>query len=180
MLVTQAEFAAIKGVSKPTVCTAMKSRIAAAIVMQGSRRMLDRDLALELWDQNTQRNNNAKVSPAAKERDRKPASEPPSGDQLRSMIMGLPEDAIPGLDVSRERREHYQAELAKLQAFEKREELMAAVKQEGYNLGRQIRDNVMGIRDRISPLLAAAQDTAEVYRLLTDELTIALRMLPDG
>jgi hypothetical protein len=38
----------------------------------------------------------------------------------------------------------------------------------------------MGIPDRVAPLLAAAQDSREVHRMLTDELRTALRVLADG
>lgn len=196
MLITFSDFARLKGVSAPAVTIACKSRISAAIVERNGKRMLDRDKAIDLWDRNTKRNGSERVSAGAKDRDRReliqdPVDAPPrasvvvpkpSDHELKSLIMGLPEDQIPGLDVSRERKEHYNAELARLVALEKREELVPAadVKQQAYDLGRQIRDNVMGIRDRISPLLAAAQDSGDVYRLLTEELTTALRVLADG
>jgi hypothetical protein len=63
-----------------------------------------------------------------------------------------------------------------------REDLVptADVKRQAFTLGRQIRDNVMGIPDRVAPLLAAAQDSREVHRLLTDELRTALRVLANG
>ena len=69
-----------------------------------------------------------------------------------------------------------------MQALKEREELVptADVKREAFTLGRQIRDNVMGIPDRVAPLLAAAQDSREVHRLLSDELRTALRTLADG
>lgn len=158
--------------------------------------MLDCDLALELWDRNTKRNGSERVSADAKQRDRReldpdipgvPLPPPPpvpaaTGDQLKSLIMGLPEDQIPGLEVSRERKEHYNAELARLQALKEREELVptADVKRMASTLGRQIRDNILGIPNRVAPLLAAARDSAEVHRLLNEELRTALRVLSDG
>lgn len=191
MLVSFKDFAQIKGVSPAAVTIACKSRIKGAIVERGGKRLLDRDKALELWDRNTKRNGSERVSEDAKVRDRRETSAAaadverptaPSSDQLKTLIMGLPEDQIPGLDVSRERREHYNAELARLQALQAREDLVptADVKRKAFTLGRQIRDNVMGIPDRVAPLLAAAQDSREVHRMLTEELRTALRVLADG
>ena len=196
MLVTFSKFAEIKGVSPAAVSIAVKSRIKDAIVERGGKRMLDRDKALELWDRNTKRNGSERVSADAKQRDRRelaidaPGAPPPppvqvpaaTGDQLKTLIMGLPEDQIPGLDVSRERKEHYNAELARLQALKEREELVptADVKRMASTLGRQIRDNILAIPNRVAPLLAAARDSAEVHRLLNEELRTALRVLSDG
>jgi hypothetical protein len=193
VLVSFAEFARIKEVSKPAVTGAIKNRIADAVVMRNGRRMLDREKALELWDRNTTRNGSEKVSEEAKQRDRRPlelSADPPppaqvptaTGEQLKTLIMGLPEDQIPGLDVSRERKEHYNAEIARLQALKEREELVptADVKRMASTLGRQIRDNILSIPSRVAPLLAAAQDSGEVHRLLSEELRTALRVLADG
>jgi hypothetical protein len=191
MLVRPAEFALIKGVARQTVSTAMKDRIKAAVVERDGVRMLDRDLALELWDRNTLRNNNAKVGPSrprsqpARTAD---APEPPrvlprprnAGDELLAeLIMGIPEDAIPGVDVSRERREHYQAEKARLEALQGRNELVpvAAVRKAAQELGQALRDNVMGVPNRIAGMLAATTDAGEVTRLLEEELRVALRVM---
>jgi hypothetical protein len=193
MLVSFSDFARLKGVSAPAVTIAAKSRIKDAIVERNGKRMLNRDKALELWDRNTKRNGSERVSAEAKERDRKPieaSADPPppaqvpaaTGEQLKTLIMGLPEDQIPGLDVSRERKEHYNAEIARLQALKEREELVptADVKRMASTLGRQIRDNILSIPNRVAPLLAAAQDSGEVHRLLSEELRTALRVLADG
>jgi hypothetical protein len=196
MLVTFSDFARLKKVSAPAVTIASKSRIKDAIVEHNGKRMLDRAKALELWDKNTRRNGSERVSVEAKQRDRRkikvdrPGAPPPpaakvpaaTGDQLKTLIMGLPEDQIPGLDVSRERKEHYNAEIARLQALKEREELVptADVKRMASTLGRQIRDNILSIPNRVAPLLAAAQDSGEVHRLLSEELRTALRVLADG
>lgn len=47
-LISFAELAALKGVSNAAVTHATKRRIAAAVVEHEGRRMVDRDLALEL------------------------------------------------------------------------------------------------------------------------------------
>lgn len=169
----------------------MKEKIAGAVVMKGKRKMIDRDLGMRLWDQNTKRTPSAKVSPEAKERDRRGATEQAgvlprpqnAGDELLAeLIMGIPEDAIPGIDVSRERREHYQAEKARLEALQGRGELVAVaeVRKTAQELGQALRDNVMGVPNRIAGMLAATTDAGEVTRLLEDELRVALRVMSDG
>ena len=109
MLVTFSEFAAIKGCAKGTVTAATKERIKAAVVEKDGKRWLDRDVALELWNKNTRKTHNAKVSEAD------PIEAPRTATELKRAIDRLPDDAIPELNESRARREHYQAELAKLQ-----------------------------------------------------------------
>lgn len=184
MLVSFKDFAAIKNVSAAAVSLACKRRIKDAIVESGGKRYLDKDLALKLWDQNTKRNGSERVSTEAKKRDKRQPVELPevSSEQLRTMIQGLPEDQIPGLDVSRERKEHYNAEIARLQALKERGELVPTkdVQMEARKLGAAIRDNVMAIPNRVSPRLAATQDSREVQRILTEELRTALRVLTDA
>lgn len=98
---------------------------------------------------------------------------------LAQLVAGLPEDAIPALNVSRERREHYDAERARLQALQLRGDLVAAddVRQEAAQLGRLVRDRIMGLPARIAPLLAAEITVAGAQRLLAAELRQALAVL---
>ena len=192
-LVRPAEFAQIKGVTRQTVATAMKSRIAAAVVERGGKKLLRRELALELWDRNTARNNNAvvgargepvKPAPAAP----RPAAPPPgpaarvSDDDLAAFIRGLPEDQIPDLNESRARREHYQAEKARLEALQGRGELVPAadVKRQAFELARAVRDELGGIPDRVASMIAACSDVRQVHRMLSEEIRVALRGLSDG
>ena len=192
-LVRPAEFAQIKGVTRQTVATAMKSRIAAAVVERGGKKLLRRELALELWDRNTARNNNAvvgargepvKPAPAAP----RSAAPPPgpgarvSDDDLAAFIRGLPEDQIPDLNESRARREHYQAEKARLEALQGRGELVPAadVKRQAFELARAVRDELGGIPDRVASMIAACSDVRQVHRMLSEEIRVALRGLSDG
>ena len=192
-LVRPAEFAQIKGVTRQTVATAMKSRIAAAVVERGGKKLLRREMALELWDRNTARNNNAvvgargepvKPAPVAP----RPAAPPPgpgarvSDDDLAAFIRGLPEDQIPDLNESRARREHYQAEKARLEALQGRGELVPAadVKRQAFELARAVRDELGGIPDRVASMIAACSDVRQVHRMLSEEIRVALRGLSDG
>lgn len=188
VLVTPAEFALIKGVNRSTVCRALKDRIKAAIAYEKGKVMVDRDLALELWDRNTAPNNNAKIS-------REPRPEPtprvipggrlpadPAAAALMSAVMTTPDDQIPDRYNSEARKVHYQAELAKLQTLKERGELVPAaeVKARWFEHGRAIRDNLLSIPDRIASQLAASTDAREVHVLLSQEITGALRVLANG
>ena len=175
MLVTFSEFAAIKGCTKAAVTHATKSRIAAAVVEQNGKRWLDRDLALELWRKNTLKNNAAKV-------DEPDPVKPRDARELRQQVAGLPDDEIPELNESRARREHYQAELAKLEVDLKRKELVPAVdvQKEAFALGRSVREALANLADRLSYQLAGETDPARIHAVLTDEHRSALVELSNG
>jgi hypothetical protein len=175
LLVTFSEFAAIKGCTKAAVTHATKSRIAAAVVEQDGKRWLDRDLALELWRKNTLKNNAAKV-------DEPDPVRPRDARELRQQVAGLPDDEIPELNESRARREHYQAELAKLEVDLKRRELVPAVdvQKEAFALGRSVREALANLADRLSHQLAGETDPARIHAVLTDEHRAALVELSNG
>jgi len=177
LLVTFSEFAAIRGCAKGTVTAATKGRIKAAVVEKDGKRWLDRDLALELWNKNTRATHNSKVS-----RPDPVEAEPTSPEELRRSIDRLPDDAIPDLNESRARKEHYQAELAKLQVSQQRDELISTeqVKREAFAAARSVRDSLMALPDRLAAQLAGTTDARLCHNLLTEELRVALRSLADG
>jgi hypothetical protein len=177
LLVTFSEFAAIRGCAKGTVTAATKGRIKAAVVEKDGKRWLDRDLALELWNKNTRATHNSKVS-----RPDPVEPEPTSPEELRRSIDRLPDDAIPDLNESRARKEHYQAELAKLQVSQQRDELVSTeqVKREAFAAARSVRDSLMALPDRLAAQLAGTTDARLCHNLLTEELRVALRSLADG
>lgn len=170
MLVTFAEFAILKGCTKGAVTHASKSRIAAAIVDKDGQRWLDRDLALELWNKNTRATAVSKVE-----------LPDPTPRELKRRVDALPDDLIPDLNESRARREHYQAELAKLQVSQQRRELISAdeVKKEAFALGRSIREALANLADRLSHQLAGETDPAVIHELLSQEHRAALSELSE-
>lgn len=172
MLVTFSEFAALKGCAKGTVTAATKSRIAAAVVEKDGKRWLDRDMALELWRKNTKATHNAKVSQA----DPIEVVLPATPRELRQRIEALPDDAIPELNESRARREHYQAELSKLQVALQRKELVPAdeVKREAFNIGRSVREALANLADRLAHQLAGETDPQVIHEMLSTEHRAAL------
>jgi hypothetical protein len=153
------------------VTHASKSRIAAAVVIKDEKKWLDRDLALELWNKNTQATHCSKVS----------QPDPVDPKDLRSAIDKLPDDAIPDLNESRARREHYQAELAKLQVTQQRGDLVPVedVKKDAFQVGRSIREALSNLADRLSHQLAGETDPTVIHEVLTREHRDALMALAE-
>jgi hypothetical protein len=178
-LVTYTEFAERVGVSRPAISKAVKTRLAGAVVAKNGKPMLSLDRALELWSAGNQRQARGRATSAPP-----PPKAPtlPSAADLAKAVSQLPDDAIPDLGISIERKEHYRAELAKVQAMHQREELgsIADMKREAFGLAKAVREAVLGVVPRVSADLAAAGDRFEVERLLESELITALRVLADG
>lgn len=187
--VTKSELARRLGVSPSAVGKAIRQgRIAAAVVRKrDGRELLDEQKAIELWGKNTLQH-----PPPSDGVSRQPvlpkpaaagvAAAPVNERQLRAYIESLPEDKIPDLNDSRARREHYQAEVSKLAALQGRGELVVTedVNKKAFEVGRTVRDQMMGIPDRVSGLLAACGDARQCHQLLTDEIRIALGALTNG
>jgi hypothetical protein len=100
----------------------------------------------------------------------------PTPRELKRRLEALPDDEIPDLNESRARREHYQAELAKLQVSQQRRELISAdeVKKEAFALGRSIREALANLADRLSHQLAGETDPVVIHELLSQEHRAAL------
>jgi phage terminase Nu1 subunit (DNA packaging protein) len=176
VLITFAELAALKGCSKAAVTYAAKSRIAAAVVERDGRRWVDRDHALELWDKNT------KDVPHAKVRRPDPMYSPPAdAAEIRHRVESLPAEAIPDLNESRARHEHFKAELAALQVATQRGELVSAteVKAAAFNEARRARDRLMAVPSRVASQLASCSDPRQCHLLLAEEIRVCLRGLSD-
>ena len=175
MLISFAEMSKLMECSAPSVTKAIKSgRIAKAVVEKDGRKWLDRDLAVELWHRNT------KQSPLGPQKTVGRA--PRNKEQLREHLELLPDDAIPELNVSRERREHYQAELAKLEVDLKRGELVSAdsVKKTAFDLAKTVREALINIPDRVANQLAAESDPQTIHIALSQEVHAALERLANA
>ena len=100
---------------------------------------------------------------------------------LAALVAGLPEDQIPPLNTSRERREHYAAELNRLAALEKRgrlidkEEVMAAA----FGAYRNARDALLGIPTRLAPELVGCMEVHEIHARMDEEIRRVLTALAD-
>jgi hypothetical protein len=80
---------------------------------------------------------------------------------------------------SRAAREAYLARLAKLDFEQRSGKLVDAdeVRAQIFGLGRRLRDALLGLPDRLAPLLVGQADQAVVHRLLTQELMTSLAEL---
>jgi hypothetical protein len=123
------------------------------------------------------------------------------GVPKKRRALGAPPDALgsPGLDepapaplsqagasrlvasyaASRAAREGYLARLAKLEFEQRSGRLVDAdeVRAQIFGLGRRLRDALMGLPDRLAPVLAGETDQAEVHRLLAQEILTSLAEL---
>jgi hypothetical protein len=180
-LVTQKEYALLRGCSDAAVSTARKDgRIKAAEVIVGGKVMIDSEKADELWERNTKRR---RGGPSPKPRNEpEPPVAMPTDEQLLNLVMRLPEDAIPPIIESEARKEHYLAEKHKIAALQARNEVgsIKAMEREAFALAKSVREGMLGIIPRISADLAALMDPFEIEQRLEAEMLTALRVLADG
>lgn len=106
------------------------------------------------------------VAPAPKAR-KKPGPKPSGADD-----QPLDEDGMPSLNVSRAKREFYQAELARVDLEQRQGKLIEAdgVRQHGRALGAALLSGFYTIPDRISDELAGMNDPNQIQALLIREL----------
>lgn len=84
-------------------------------------------------------------------------------------------------NASKARREHYNAELSRMEAEERAGELTNAkeVDDDGYTTAARTRDAMLDIPYHLSATLAAMDDADKIEQLLTNEIEKALRTLSD-
>ena len=101
---------------------------------------------------------------------------------LAALVAGLPEDQIPNLATSRERRAHYQAELSRLQALEQRGDLVprTEIMAAAFSVARTTRDMFLAMPSRLAPQLVGVVDTPTAFALLDKEIRHALNYLSDA
>ena len=171
MFITFAELAELKGVTRSAVSQRKASGVLDdAIVKVGKREKLNKELALELWDKNTD------IS-------RQPLTvATPTKQELKKKVEALPDDAIPDFNVSRARKEHYLSELAKIQVAQQKKELMPVteIKKTSFQLGRSIRESMANLADRLSNEIAGETDPQAIHKLLTEEHRAALEQLVEA
>jgi hypothetical protein len=183
-LVTQSEYAKLRGCSEAAVSTARKKRIKAAEVIQGGKVLIDSEKADDLWARNSRprRGGNLPKATQPTKAEPPPPASLPTDEQLLALVQGLPEDQVPDLIDSQRRKEHYLAERAKVAALREREEVgpIREMEREAFALAKSVREGMLSIIPRISADLAALGDPFEVEQLLEAEVITALRVLADG
>lgn len=114
-----------------------------------------------------------------------PTGAPQAPNQDQPTATGEPAAATrsgPPLSVSKQVKAAYDAKMAELDYKAKAGQLVliTEVKAKAFALARSARDGLLGIPDRISPVLAATSDVTQVHHLLTEEINLALRVLSDA
>jgi len=170
-LITQAEYARRRGVSRAAITKAIKS---GRITPIDGR--IDPDVADIQWARNTStaRAPVAGPAPAAAA-----ASIAPRASVRATRLNDGDEDEPATLLESRARREAALAELAELELSEKRGELVsaAAIERAMATKIMSVRESLDTLADRITPLLAAETDSDKVYKLLRGEIRQVLSQL---
>ena len=166
MFITFADLAKLKGVSRSAVSQRRQTGILKdAIVKVNGRELLNKDEAVRLWDQNSVPAPNPITAQTKKE--------------LKKQIDATPDDEIPDFNVSRARKEHWQASLAKLQVEQQKKELIPVtdIKKSSFELGRAIRESLSNVADRLAPQCAGETDSQVIHQLLMEEHRNALEEL---
>ena len=101
---------------------------------------------------------------------------------LAQLVAGLPEDAIPNLAESRERRAHYQAELARLEALQKRGDLVAKTETmaAAFVCVRAARDMLLALPSKLAPQMVGCSKTQDAFLLLDREIRHTLTYLAES
>ena len=163
MLITMAELATLKNVSRTAVSKKIKSgKLEGAIVNHNGRKLVNKEEAFRLWD----------------------LQAPPSKDttvrkQLKQEIDAKTEDQIPAYGESKAKREYFLAELAKLDVEEKKEQLVSVdeIKKSSFAKARAMREALCNLADRLSHQLAGEDDATVIHNLLSIEHREALENL---
>ena len=163
MLITLAELAMLKNVSRAAVTKKIKSgKLQGAVVNHNGKRMVNKEEAFRLWD----------------------LQAPPSKDttvrkKLKQEINSKKVEEIPAYGESKAKREYFLAELAKLDVEEKKKQLVSVeeIKKSSFATGRSIREALTNLADRLSHQLAGEDDATVIHNLLSTEHREALENL---
>jgi len=159
MFITFADLAKLKSVSRSAVSQRRQTGILKdAIVKVNGREMLNKDLALELWDRNSV-----------------PAPSPITAEtkkELKKQVQDMPADQIPDFNISRAKNEFYKAELARIQVLQQKKELISAkeVEKKSFELAVGIREAFLTLPDRVSNLFASETDATAIDGVLRKEI----------
>lgn len=120
---------------------------------------------------------------AARSADRMPFAKPIPGHEPQVHAQDDDEDDNDGatfiFSENQAKREHYKAELVRLEFDERIGKLTRTdlIEQEAFRIGRQVRDAMLNIPDRLAGVLAAETDQRNIHNILTKEIRQALEAL---
>ena len=155
MLITMAELAMLKNVSRQAVSKKIKTgKLDSAIVNHNGKRMVNKEEAFRLWD--------IQALPSKDTTVRK---------QLKQEIDAKKEDEIPAYGESKAKREYFLAELAKLDVEEKKEQLVSVdeIKKSSFARARAMREALTNLADRLSHQLAGEDDATVIHKIIYSE-----------
>ncbi len=163
MLISMAELAKLKNVSRMAVSKKVKSgKLDSAVVNHNGRKLINKEEAFRLWD--------IQALPSKDTTVRK---------QLKQKINAKTDDEIPAYGESKAKREYFLAELAKLDVEEKKEQLVSVdeIKKSSFAKARAMREALTNLADRLSHQLAGEDDATVIHNLLSIEHREALENL---
>ncbi|MBS0183603.1 MAG: hypothetical protein JSS39_14510 [Nitrospira sp.] len=126
---------------------------------------------------------------AARHADRVPFSKPvygqsdaganPAGDPLDTDPHDSP---LQSFSEAQTRERHFKAKLAELEFLERSGSLVSVekVEAEAFRIGRQVRDALLNLPDRLAGVFAAETDQRKIHDSLTKEIRQALEALAEG
>jgi predicted DNA-binding protein YlxM (UPF0122 family) len=163
MLITMAELAMLKNVSRQAVSKKIKTgKLDGAIVNHNGKKKVNKEEAFRLWD--------LQASPSKDTTVKK---------QLKKEIYSKSDDEIPNYAESKAKREHFLAELARLDVEQKKKDLIPVtdIKKSSFEMGRAIREKLTNLADRLANQIAGETDAQIIHKLLTEEHRTALEEL---
>ncbi len=169
------DYAKSKGVKLADIKKAIKDEIIHESVFLGGndRKLIKVNIANPLWDEHFKKDEvNTKLD--------FPKHAPGRGHREGSeMVKG---ESSPLYSQARASKEVFAAKMAQI----KYEEMVGSyvkvedIKEAAQDIGRNLRDAMLNIPNKLSPILAAESDLDAINKLLTDEITSALENLSRG
>ena len=159
MLITFAELAKLKNVSRAAVTKKKKTGLLdSAIVNHNGRELINREMAMDLWTKNSVPAPTVLTAETKKE--------------LKKQVQEMPADAIPDFNVSRAKHEFFKAELARIQVEQQKKELISAkeVEKKSFEMAVGIREAFLTLPDRVSNLFASETDASAIDSVMRQEI----------
>ena len=163
MLITMAELATLKNVSRTAVSKKIKSgKLEGAIVNHNGRKLVNKEEAFRLWDLQAL-----------------PSKDTTVRNQIKQEIDSKTYEEIPAYGESKAKREYFLAELAKLDVEQKKEQVIDVeiITKSAFAKARAIRASLENIADRLSHQLAGEDNPSAIHKILTEEHREALENL---
>lgn len=176
-LISQREYARRRGISHTAVQQAIASGRISTL-----RGRIDPAMADLQWQRNTDQSK-PRNRITGQPRHRRALGEPPLPMRLIGAIDPEGDDGTAtGYARARAARELYQAQLAKIELDRQRGILVCAdeVKVGAFNMARKARDQLIALPERVSAIIAATQEPAEVKRILGEEIERICQEIADA